>query len=167
MAVSRHQKLRQTLEEARNKAKEDGSERPSPARFREVWNECKGKRSELIKKFNIGYQTFKRWLKDDPRLGDVIAASELAFIENLDARARMIALGMTIKEQNESGFEGWSYLPDASMMRYYLNTIGRRYGYGENPTDDSLQDGIETRASKGIDITNWIEKEMSLKDSSN
>lgn len=133
---------------------------PSPAMFKRVWIECKGKRSEVIKKFHIGYKTFKRWLADDPRILDIISLSELEFLETLEARGRMLALGMTNKEAKESNFKGWNRLPDANMIRYYLNTIGRRYGYGENPTEDLMQDGIETRASNGIDISSWIEQEM-------
>lgn len=159
-AKSKFKKFTQLMEDARARAREDGSQMPSPARFKEVWDECKGKRSEVIKKFNIGYQTFKQWLKDDHRLIDVMASSDIAFLEQIDLAGRILATGGV---KGKDIFPGWNRFPDAWMIRYYLNTIGRRYGYGENPTDDSLQDGIETRASSGIDISNWIIKEMSKK----
>lgn len=150
------------MESARENAINDGAGMPSPAKFRDVWNECKGRRSELIKKFRIGYKKFKQWLADDPRLADIIAESELEFLEKLDSRGRMLALGMTNKEAKESDFKGWKFLPDANMIRYYLNTKGRRYGYGENPTEDFFQDG-EVKVNSGIDISMWIEKELMTK----
>lgn len=166
-AIERHSVLRQTLEDARARAKEAGGDIPSPAKFKRMWIQCKGKRSELLKKFHIGYQTFKQWLKDDPRLIDIMAETEIEFLEKVDSRARMLALGLTKSEREKlektGQFDGWKQFPDAYMLRFFLNTIGRRYGYGENPTEDLMQDGIETRATNGIDISSWILKEMDKK----
>ncbi|MGN1172219.1 MAG: hypothetical protein ACI4SO_00370, partial [Muribaculaceae bacterium] len=51
--------------------------------------------------------------------------------------------------------------PDAWMIRYYMNTLGKRYGYGETPIipgDEELD--IDGEVKSGIDIDSWIKQEM-------
>lgn len=161
MAISQCEKLRNTLESARARARECGAEMPSPALFAKVWSECKGRRTLLMKKFGIGWTKLQSWIAQEPMFADIMAERDLEFLEQLDIAGRILALG-GVKGKDE--FKGWNRFPSEWMMRFYLNTTGRKYGYGENPIvkedDDS---GIPKDIEQGIDIENWIRKEVEQK----
>lgn len=161
MAISQCEKLRNTLESARARARECGAEMPSPALFAKVWSECKGRRTLLMKKFGIGWTKLQSWIAQEPMFADIMAERDLEFLEQLDIAGRILALG-GVKGKDE--FKGWNRFPSEWMMRFYLNTTGRKYGYGENPIvkedDDS---GIPKDIEQGIDIESWIRKEVEQK----
>ncbi len=162
MAISQCEKLRNTLASARARARKAGAEMPSPAMFAKVWVECKGKRTALMKHFGIGWTKFQSWLAQEPMFVDIMAERELEFLEQLDIAGRILALG-GVKGKDE--FKGWNRYPSEWMMRFYLNTTGRKYGYGENPIvrkEEDL-DGIPTDIEQGVDIESWIKKEMSIR----
>lgn len=155
-------KLRNTIENARERAREQGAERPSVAMFKKVWATCDGKRSKLMKKFGIGWITFQKWLKAEPAFEDVMAERDLEFLEQVDIAGRILSLG-GIKDKDQ--FPGWSRHPDPWMMRFYMNTIGKRYGYGENPVIPDVEDDTDVvgNVEKGIDVADWIKLEMTQK----
>ena len=55
IAISQCEKLRNTIASARERARARGAEMPSPAMFAKVWAKCKGKRTQLMKEFGIGW----------------------------------------------------------------------------------------------------------------
>lgn len=161
MAISQCEKLRNTLAEARARAKKSGAEMPSPALFAKVWAECKGKRTLLLKKFGIGYAKLQSWIAQEPQFADIMAERDLEFLEQLDIAGRILALGGV---KNKDTFDGWNRYPSEWMLRFYLNTLGRRYGYGENPINkEEDAAAIPQNIEQGIDIAEWIKKEVELK----
>ena len=161
MAISQCEKLRNTIASARERARARGAEMPSPAMFAKVWAKCKGKRTQLMKEFGIGWTKLQSWLAQEPIFVDIMAERDLEFLEQIDTASRILALGI-VKGKDE--FKGWSRYPDSWMIRYHLNTLGRRYGYGENPiqpevADDTIPKDIE----QGIDIDSWIRQEVEQK----
>ena len=159
MAISQCEKLRNTIASARERARARGAEMPSPAMFAKVWAKCKGKRTQLMKEFGIGWTKLQSWLAQEPIFVDIMAERDLEFLEQIDTASRILALG-----GGKDEFKGWSRYPDSWMIRYHLNTLGRRYGYGENPiqpevADDTIPKDIE----QGIDIDSWIRQEVEQK----
>lgn len=160
-AKRRSKKLTSTLETARERARARGAEIPSPALFAEVWARCNGKRTQLMKEFGIGWTKLQSWLAQEPIFVDIMAERDLEFLEQIDVASRILALGGVKGKDN---FAGWSRYPDSWMIRFHLNTLGRRYGYGENPiqpevADDTIPKDIE----QGIDIDSWIRQEVEQK----
>lgn len=152
------EKLRHTLETARAQAAQDGSEVPSPAKFAKVWKKCNGQRTKLMKEFGIGWTRLNLWLQSNPEFRDIMAETDLAFLEQTDVAGRILALGGVVGKDT---FPGWERHPDAWMIRYYMNTLGKRYGYGETPIipgDEELD--IDGEIKSGIDIDSWIKQEM-------
>lgn len=160
MAISQSEKLRNTLESARACAREKGAEMPSPALFAKVWAGCKGKRTLLMKKFGIGWTKLQSWIAQEPMFADIMAERDLEFLEQLDIAGRILALG-GVKGKDE--FQGWNRFPSEWMMRFYLNTTGRKYGYGENPIVKEEDNGIPKDIEQGIDIESWIRQEVEQK----
>lgn len=160
-AKRRSKMLTSTLATARERARARGADMPSPALFAEVWARCKGKRTQLMKEFGIGWTKLQSWLAQEPAFIDIMAERDLEFLEQLDIAGRILALG-GIKKKDE--FPGWNRLPSEWMMRFYLNTTGRRYGYGENPIVKEVKDDdIPKDIEQGIDIESWIKQEVEQK----
>lgn len=160
-AKRRSKKLTSTLEKARERARAQGAEMPSPALFAEVWARCNGKRTQLMKEFGIGWTKLQSWLAQEPIFVDIMAERDLEFLEQVDVASRILALGGVKGKDN---FAGWSRYPDGWMIRYHLNTLGRRYGYGENPIQPGVADeSIPNDIEQGIDIDSWIRQEVEQK----
>lgn len=162
MAISQSEILRNTLKNARERARAQGADRPSVAMFRRVWATCDGKRSKLMKKFGIGWTKFQQWLREEPAFVDIMAERDLEFLEQADIAGRILSLG-GIKDKDQ--FPGWSRHPDPWMMRFYMNTLGKRYGYGENPIIEDIEDDTEVvgNVEQGINVADWIKLEMTQK----
>lgn len=161
MAISQCEKLRNTIDSARERARTRGAEMPSPAMFAKVWAECKGKRTTLMRKFGIGWTKLQSWIAQEPIFADIMAERDLEFLEQCDIAARILALG-GVKGKDE--FAGWNRFPSEWMLRFYLNTTGRKYGYGENPIVKNEDDAnIPKDIEHGIDIESWIKKEVEQK----
>ena len=157
-AKGKFEKFAQALENARVRARACENDMPSPARFAEVWEKCGRKRSKLMKEFGIGFSKLQSWLAREPAFIDIMAMSELEFLEQLDTVSRVLALGGV---KGKDKFEGWSRYPAEWMIRFHLNTTGRRYGYGEQPILPDTDNGdIPRNVEQGIDIEEWINKEM-------
>lgn len=159
-AKRRSKKISSTLKSARARAREQGADMPSPALFAEVWAECKGKRTLLMKKFGIGWTKLQSWIAQEPKFADIMAERDLEFLEQLDIAGRILALGGVKGKDN---FNGWNRFPSEWMLRFYLNTTGKKYGYGENPIVKEEDTGIPTDIEQGIDIESWIKKEVEHK----
>lgn len=114
----------------------------------------------LIKKLGINWTTLRSWERQDPRLTDVMAITDLEFLEQIDTAGRILALGGV---EGKDTFAGWNRYPSEWMIRFYLNTTGRRYGYGEAPLMTEAEEDFSTNVESGIDIESWITKEMSAK----
>lgn len=161
MAISQSDILRNTLADARERARKSGAEMPSPAMFAKVWKECGGQRSKLMKAFNIGWTKFQSWLAQEPMFVDIMAERDLEFLEQADIAGRILSIGAV---KNKDKFPGWSRYPDTWMMRFYMNTLGKRYGYGENPVIPEADDSaLPEHVEQGIDIESWIKQELTQK----
>lgn len=160
-AKRRSKKLTSTLETARERARTQGAEMPSPALFAEVWARCNGKRTQLMREFGIGWTKLQSWLAKEPTFVDIMAERDLEFLEQVDVASRILALGGVKGKDN---FAGWSRFPDSWMIRFHLNTLGKRYGYGENPMQSEAVDSdIPKNIEQGIDIDSWIRQEVEQK----
>lgn len=160
-AKDKSEKLRKVIENARERARAQGAEMPSPALFAKVWAECNGKRTVLMKKFGIGWTKLQSWLAQEPIFVDIMAERDLEFLEQVDTASRILALG-GVKGKDQ--FPGWNRYPSEWMIRFHLNTTGKRYGFGEAPVMPEVADAdIPKNIEQGIDIESWIKQELSQK----
>ena len=70
------------------------------------------------------------WGKRDPKFAQVIDDSRKKFLDNCLTTARVVALGIPVIEGGK--VTGWKERPDSQMLRYFISTLGRNEGFGEN-----------------------------------
>ena len=69
--------------------------------------------------------------------------------------ANIVALGMPIKDP-QGCVVGWEQLPDSTMVRYLMSTLGKDEDFGEDVT-------LHHTTDEGIDIGRRIDKEIEEK----
>lgn len=69
--------------------------------------------------------------------------------------ANIVVLGIPIKDP-QGCVVGWEQLPDSTMVRYLMSTLGKDEDFGEVVT-------LHHTADEGIDIARWIDKEIEEK----
>lgn len=116
--------------------------KPSYNNFTTVASECRGNITKIAKVFGVFRSTVYMWTNKDIRFKEVIDNYKGELLDECVSIGRIVALG--IPEKNDKGeFVGWKERPDPSMIRYFLSTLGRKEGYGEDApsgNSDSLQD---------------------------
>lgn len=144
-------KLSNTLDDARTHAREKLNEVPSAALFSEICDKFSADRYRIAKYFGVSWNTVKVWMRENEEFQNVFDDANLKFISNINATGRILAQG--IAEKDEKGnFKGWIERPDSNMNRFYLQTVGRNYGFGDNI--DVTTNGNDIKGS--ISVEEWI-----------
>lgn len=105
--------------------------RPDLKKFEEVASLCNGNVTSIAKAFNVNRSTVYSWTKEDEEFKVIIDDYKGVFLDECLTVARAVALG--IPERDEAGkFIGWKERPNSQMLRYFISTLGRKEGYGEN-----------------------------------
>lgn len=105
--------------------------RPNLKKFENVAGICNGNITSIAKAFNVNRTTVYNWTKEDQEFKEVIENFKGVFLDECLTVARAVALG--VPERDEAGkFIGWKERPNFHMLRYFISTLGRNEGYGEN-----------------------------------
>ena len=94
-----------------------------------------------------------RWIEEDGEFADAFREARKRIFDKALSTAQAVAFGVPVMENGK--VMGWQEHPDPQMLRYFLSTLGRDEGFGEEVT-------VTHRAEKGIDINRWIELEMQI-----
>lgn len=105
--------------------------KPDLKEFEETAEVCKGNITAIAKALSVNRSTVHTWTKENEEYKDVIENFKGAFLDECLTVARAVALGVP-KRDEQGHFIGWIEKPDPSMLRYFISTLGRKEGYGEN-----------------------------------
>lgn len=107
--------------------------KPTLKRFTEVAKKCNGNISSMASALAVYRSTIYNWLEDDKHFKTIIEEYRGRLFDKCLETAELLANGVPTIKMTKSGpqFTGWKVLPDASMLRYLLSTLGRKEGFGE------------------------------------
>ena len=110
--------------------------KPTLKRFREVARKCNGNVSVMAAALAVYRSTIYDWMKDDAEFKTVIDDYRGRLFDKCLKTAELLANGVPTIELTETGeqFTGWKVMPDTGMLRYLLSTLGKKEGFGEEPS---------------------------------
>lgn len=123
--------LSDTLNDARTCAREKLDEKPSVALFRDVCEQYSSDRYKIAKHFGVSWNRIKVWMCDNSEFQDAFDDANLKFLSSVNATGQLLAEGVPVKDK-DGNFTGWQERPDSNMTRFYLQTVGKNYGYGDS-----------------------------------
>lgn len=117
--------------------------RPSLKRFKEVAKKCNGNVSAIASALCVNRRTIYDWMDEDEQFKTVIEEYRGRLFDKCLKTAELLANGVPTIEMTENGaqFTGWKVMPDSSMLRYLLSTLGRKDGFGESTAIDITSKG--------------------------
>lgn len=132
--------------------------------FRQVVRARNGNLAKVAETFRVARHTIWDWRNKYPEYDKVIRDERMQLFDECLSTARIVAMGVPaykqVEYEDENGeiktrreFDGWIERPDANMLRYFISTLGKQEGFGENPVNE---DGT---VKEGVAIKAWIMKE--------
>lgn len=104
--------------------------KPSIDQFSEITEACRGVIGKIAEAFAVNRTTIYNWCAKDQRFQAVIDNYKGRFLDECIKSGRILALGIP-KLDNKNQVVGWKERPDGQMLRYFISTLGKREGYGE------------------------------------
>lgn len=119
---------------------------------------------KACKAIGVPRRTIYRWMKDDPdfkqQVEDCYELSNEIKIEEAESAHRVLRRGIPkiitkkIDGKEVAMQEGWIERPDRAACEFFLRTIGRHKGYGEQP----MVPGVNTETMTKDDIISEIKR---------
>lgn len=110
--------------------------RPTLAQFEEVCERCNGVKTSIAKALGVSRRMVHYWCEDYPKFNEIIEEYRGRLLDKCLKSAEILALGIPkYKTDPKTGaqvLDGWKEKPDGQMLRFFMNTIGRREGLGES-----------------------------------
>lgn len=126
--------------------------KPPVEKLEKVLAATGGNLSEAARMLGVSRKMLRRWCNEDEEFDDALYEARMRTFDKAVSTAQAVAFGVPIMEKGK--FVGWQEHPDPQMLRYFMTTLGKDEGFGEEATVH------HTVATKGIDIHKWIELEM-------
>ena len=129
--------------------------KPSLELFKEALAKTGGNLTNTATLLRCERNSITRWAKNDAEFAMAIEESKKRMLDTFVDTARIVAMGKMILDDKKQ-FVGWEVPPDPQMLRYFISTLGRDEGYGEQVT-------VNHTVDEGVDISRWIQKEIEEK----
>ena len=141
--------------------------KPTADEFRKFVRAKMGNLTQVANTLKVSRAAVSRWVADDPEFKEIVTDERMQLFDEALQTARVVALGIPAYRDeeyvDENGevkmrrvMDGWIERPDSQMLRYFMSTLGRREGFGE---DADLSETVKN----GVNITAWIRKENESK----
>ena len=104
---------------------------PSLEEFRKVLQETGGNLTNTAARLGVTRVTLWKWQKADEEFAQAVQESRKRLLDQCITTAQLIAMGIPMKD-DEGKIVGWQERPDSQMLRYFISTLGRDEGFGEN-----------------------------------
>ena len=142
--------------------------KPTAELFRQLVFNKGGNLTKVAETLRCSRVAIWKWMKADPEFLEIVKEERSRLFDDCLATSRTVAMGLPAYEdvldengepmRDENGkklrrFAGWIERPDANMLRYFMSTLGKAEGFGENPLND---DGT---VKEGVNIKAWIIKQ--------
>jgi hypothetical protein len=106
-------------------------ERPSVAEFEKAFSEARGNATNAAKILGICRVTMYEWIKENDEYKRILVNSRKSLLDKCVSTAQLLAIGIP-KVDDAGRVIGWEEKPDGQMLRYFMSTMGRDEGFGEN-----------------------------------
>lgn len=129
--------------------------KPDPETLLKAMKATGGNLTETAAMLGCSRTILYKWLGENDDYAVVLNDSRKRVFDKAFSTAQAVAFGIPITENGK--LVGWQEHPDPQMLRYFMSTLGRDEGFGEEVV-------VHHKAGKGIDIDKWIELEMQADD---
>lgn len=106
--------------------------KPTLKKFRKICEACNGVISNIALAFGVSRRSLYNWIEEDQEFRDVIDEFKGKLLDECLKSAKVLAKGVPDIDPKTRRMVGWKERPDGQMLRYFISTLGRREGYGEN-----------------------------------
>lgn len=124
--------------------------KPSLEEFQEAMKKTRGNLTNAAALLGCERNSITRWAKDDEEFRDVIQDARKSKLDQFITTAELLALGIPDIDPDTKKVVGWIEKPDGLMLRYFMTTLGRDEGFGDN---------IDV-TTNGKDINNVLQVEV-------
>ena len=108
------------------------STKPSVEILKQALEKTRGNLTNTAKLLGVTRITLWRWAKDDPEYKDAITNSRKGKLDQFITTAELLALGIPNIDPETKKVIGWEEKPDAGMLKFFISTLGRDEGFGDN-----------------------------------
>lgn len=106
--------------------------KPTLEAFQEALEKTRGNLTNTAKLLGVDRVSVWYWGKEDPDFGDAIKNARKGKLDQFVTTAELLALGIPDIDPETKKVVGWIEKPDGLMLRYFMSTLGRDEGFGEN-----------------------------------
>lgn len=124
--------------------------KPTLEELSEALKKTRGNLTNTARLLGISRTTLWRYGKEIPEMGDLIKESRKEKLDQFVTTAELLALGIPDIDPETKKVVGWVEKPDGLMLRYFMSTLGRDEGFGDN---------IDV-TTNGKDINNVLQVEV-------
>lgn len=124
--------------------------KPTLEELSEALKKTRGNLTNTARLLGISRTTLWRYGKEIPEMGDLIKESRKEKLDQFVTTAELLALGIPDIDPDTKKVVGWIEKPDGLMLRYFMSTLGRDEGFGDN---------IDV-TTNGKDINNVLQVEV-------
>lgn len=124
--------------------------KPTLEELSEALKKTRGNLTNTARLLGISRTTLWRYGKEIPEMGDLIKESRKEKLDQFVTTAELLALGIPDIDPETKKVVGWVEKPDGQMLRYFMSTLGRDEGFGDN---------IDV-TTNGKDINNVLQVEV-------
>lgn len=116
--------------------------KPKHKTFVDIARQCRGNITKIAGVFGVNRTTIYLWANKDPRFRATLDDCRGELLDECVNVGRVVALG--IPDIDDAGkLIGWKERPDPSMLRYFMSTLGRKEGYGDDPPEKDNIDALQ------------------------
>lgn len=124
--------------------------KPSLKEFKAVLKKTRGNLTNTAELLGVVRSTLWQWAKLDEDFAEAIKDVRKGKLDQFVTTAELLALGIPDIDPETKKVVGWVEKPDGLMLRYFMSTLGRDEGFGEN---------LDV-TTNGKDISNTIQVEI-------
>ena len=103
--------------------------KPPVEKLEKVLAATGGNLSEAARMLGVSRKMLRRWCNEDEEFDDALYEARMRTFDKAVSTAQAVAFGVPIMEKGK--FVGWQEHPDPQMLRYFMTTLGKDEGFGE------------------------------------
>lgn len=106
--------------------------KPPLEEFKKAIEATRGNLTATAKALGVVRGTIWAWAKEDEDFRSTINDARKGKLDQFISTAELVALGIPDVDPDTKRVVGWVEKPDPQMLRYFMSTLGRDEGFGDN-----------------------------------
>lgn len=106
--------------------------KPPLEEFKKAIEATRGNLTATAKALGVVRATVWKWAKEDEDFRSTINDARKGKLDQFISTAELVALGIPDVDPDTKRVVGWVEKPDPQMLRYFMSTLGRDEGFGDN-----------------------------------